>query len=138
MTDTTHIQSAFLSYVQPGDRVFRGLDTDFRGAEERPETAFPAGVLASAPQLDDIFATRQLGPWIDRNVKGQPLVNDLAKVRVTKDQQRDMVFEALRLCSVLCTDGMAAASTIATIAPNHCCCWAVVDMRTVVNTRKEA
>lgn len=37
MADTRHIQSAFLSYVQPGDRVFRGLDTDFRGAEERPE-----------------------------------------------------------------------------------------------------
>ena len=31
-----------------------------------------------------------------------------------------------------------AAATIATIAPNHCCCWAVVDMRTVVDTRKEA
>ena len=37
MADTRQIQSAFLSYVQPGDRVLRGLDTDFRGAEQRPE-----------------------------------------------------------------------------------------------------
>lgn len=37
MADARHIQSAFLAYLQPGDRVYRGLDTDFRGAEERPE-----------------------------------------------------------------------------------------------------
>ena len=37
MADTKQIQGAFLTYLQPGDRVYRGLDTDFRGAEERPE-----------------------------------------------------------------------------------------------------
>ena len=37
MADTKQIQGAFLTYLLPGDRVYRGLDTDFRGAEERPE-----------------------------------------------------------------------------------------------------
>jgi len=37
MEDTTHIQTAFLTYIQPGDRVYRGLDTEFRGTGEREE-----------------------------------------------------------------------------------------------------